>query len=151
MTTTISTTNRRTNGKQWLRARIGLLVSVLILLITAAGFYFSPIGQRYAADQLSQAAVSGVDRVVIEADSRLNHVYSPAVIQIEPGTTVTWAFSEVDEDGQPVPHNVVFDHVASPVQGTGEFSVTFDEPGTYTYVCTLHRFMEGRVDVVAAD
>mgnify|MGYP001047024852 CR=1 FL=1 len=81
------------------------------------------------------------------ADDTLNHVFAPAVTQIEPGTTITWHFRDVDEDGQLVAHNVVFDDQASPVQTTGAFSRTFTEPGTYQYVCTLHPFMEGAVIV----
>jgi plastocyanin len=45
------------------------------------------------------------------------------------------------------PHNVVFSDAASPEQATGTFRPTFDQPGTYTYVCTVHAFMEGVVIV----
>lgn len=118
-----------------------------LLLMAATAVYLSPIGQRWQANQTSAAPALGITEVDIVADTALNHVFAPAVIQVAAGSTVTWQFKDVDESGQPVFHNVVFSDEASPVQATGSFSRTFDQPGTYTYVCTLHAFMEGAVIV----
>lgn len=138
-------TPARLNRKQIGLYLIGSLLLVLVIL--AAGFFFSPVGQRWLANQTSAAPAVSVNQIEILADDALNHVFTPTVVQVEAGSTITWQFKEVDEEGQPVPHNVVFDDVASPVQATGTFSHTFAQPGSYRYVCTLHPFMEGMVIV----
>jgi plastocyanin len=69
--------------------------------------------------------------------------FDPKTIEIEAGQTVTWTnddnFSHtVRVDGQE-------DHEVS--QGES-VSITFDTPGTYHYVCTLHsKDMDGEVIV----
>jgi plastocyanin len=70
--------------------------------------------------------------------------FTPAAIQVPAGTTVTWHF----DDGN-VPHNVQGDGFKSPNLKKTTFQHRFDKPGTYTYVCTLHAGMTGRVVVVA--
>ena len=114
--------------------RIGMWSGLAIwvaLMIGALSFYFSPPGQRWAADQTAAPAAIGVNQIDVIGDDALNHIFAPAVTQVEVGTEITWHFKEVDEDGQPVSHNVVFDDEASPVLATGTFSKTFNEPGTY--------------------
>lgn len=67
----------------------------------------------------------------------------PPVVQVEPGTTITWLWT----DGH-VKHDVVGDDFDSGIQGKDfVFEVTFDEPGTYDYTCSLHHGMDGRIIV----
>jgi plastocyanin len=68
--------------------------------------------------------------------------FEPPAVQVAPGTTVTWHF----EDGT-VPHDVKAAGFASGVRKTGSFAHRFDRPGTYSYRCTLHADMAGRVIV----
>jgi plastocyanin len=69
--------------------------------------------------------------------------FEPKVIEVEAGETVTWTNDDnfthtVQVDGED-------DHK---VDRGDRVSVTFDEPGTYHYVCTLHRQdMDGEVIV----
>ena len=69
--------------------------------------------------------------------------FDPERIEIQAGQTVTWTNEDnfthtVQVDGQE-------DHK---VERGDNVSITFDEPGTYPYVCTLHRMdMEGEVIV----
>ncbi len=69
--------------------------------------------------------------------------FDPKVIEIEVGETVTWKNEDnfthtVEVDGQE-------DHK---VDRGDSVSIEFDEPGTYHYVCTLHRQdMDGEVIV----
>ena len=128
--------------------KVVLIALTLVAAITALSFIFSPPGQRYLANQTAAPVEADVNRVLVLADDALNHVFSPAVIQVEAGTTVTWEFADVDEDGAPVAHNVVFGDAASPVLTEGDYSRMFAEAGVYDYVCTLHAFMNGRVVVV---
>lgn len=73
--------------------------------------------------------------------------YSPASVTISPGDTVTWFF---DDAG--VAHNVIGIDAASrllhsPMISSGQFSQTFDDPGTYPYFCSVHPNMTGTVIV----
>lgn len=136
------------SGTNWRRTgAIGAGVLAAMLGLTALALLLSPIGQRWRANQTAAAPIVGAVEIDVLADDALNHIFAPAVTQVAAGTTVTWRFLDVDEDGQPVPHNVVFDDEASPVLTTGSYERTFTAPGIYPYVCTLHAFMEGSVVV----
>jgi plastocyanin len=69
--------------------------------------------------------------------------FAPEAIEVESGSTVTWTNNDnfthtVKVDGQD-------DHK---VDRGDSISITFDKPGTYHYVCTLHsQDMSGQVVV----
>ncbi|HWQ22787.1 MAG TPA: plastocyanin/azurin family copper-binding protein [Gaiellaceae bacterium] len=69
--------------------------------------------------------------------------FDPRTIEVEAGATVTWT----NEDN--FTHTVRVDGQEDHEVGRGEsVSLTFERPGTYHYVCTLHRQdMEGEVIV----
>jgi plastocyanin len=69
--------------------------------------------------------------------------FDPEAIEIDAGKAVTWT----NEDN--FTHTVQIDGREDQKVEPGEsVSETFDEPGTYHYVCTLHRKdMEGEVVV----
>lgn len=69
--------------------------------------------------------------------------FDPKTIEIEASQTVTWT----NEDN--FTHTVQVDGQEDHKVGRREsVSITFDEPGTYHYVCTLHRKdMDGEVIV----
>jgi plastocyanin len=71
--------------------------------------------------------------------------FKPKVLKVEAGTTVTWRFED-----QGISHDVKAEDgsFASEVTDSGTFEHTFDEPGTYPYVCTLHATqMKGTIEV----
>ena len=73
-----------------------------------------------------------------------NFTFSPSPLTVKVGTTVTW------ENRDDMPHSVVFPvtKVKSPAMDTdGSFKHTFDQPGTFEYVCGMHPFMHGQVVV----
>lgn len=78
-----------------------------------------------------------------EVEMVKSYRFEPKVIEIEAGDTVTWTNGDnfthtVQVDGQE-------DH---DVEQGDSVSITFDTPGTYEYVCTLHRQdMDGTVIV----
>lgn len=74
-----------------------------------------------------------------------DNVYLPAEVVIEVGDTVTWTWQ-----GRAA-HDVVGDGFETPLMVEGSFEHTFDTPGTYPYVCTVHPGMEATVYVVPAD
>lgn len=71
--------------------------------------------------------------------------FKPDKITVNVGDTVTWRFED-----QGISHDVVADDDSfeSDVKDSGTFRHTFDKPGTYTYLCTLHAAqMKGTVTV----
>lgn len=69
--------------------------------------------------------------------------FSPSTVTIRRGQTVTWKF----DDGS-TPHNVVAAHFrSSPTRNSGTYTVRFTRAGTYSYVCTIHPGMRGKVVV----
>jgi plastocyanin len=78
-----------------------------------------------------------------EVEMVKSYRFDPEVIEIKAGDTVTWTNEDnfthtVEVDGQE-------DHK---VEQGESFSITFDTPGTYHYVCTLHsQDMDGEVIV----
>lgn len=92
--------------------------------------------------------------------SIIGNSYHPKVIQIAPGTTVTWtneeAFTYLAGEYSGV-HNVAA--TSHPEESEGfvshlmvhgeQFSHTFEFEGTYDYMCTPHPYMQARVIVKA--
>jgi plastocyanin len=75
-----------------------------------------------------------------------NFTFSPQVLTVAPGTTVTWA----NEDD--TPHTVVANDKSfrSKAMDTDErYSMTFAKPGTYDYFCSLHPHMTAKIVVKA--
>ena len=71
-----------------------------------------------------------------------DNVFKPKTIEVGVGDTVTWRF-----EGQSA-HNVTFDDgEASDLMKDGEYERTFDDAGTFDYVCTVHPGMTGAVKV----
>jgi plastocyanin len=85
--------------------------------------------------------VTGVTEVAAK-----DNQFTPPVIQVPAGTTVTWTFKD-----RFVPHDVTADGWTSgEPQRSGTFAHTFDLPGTYPYRCALHDGMTGRVVVTGS-
>jgi plastocyanin len=80
--------------------------------------------------------------VLTNAVSVDNDFFSPANIQVTPGTTVTWSWVS-----GATTHNVSFTDGAggSGDKASGSFSRTFSAAGTFDYRCTLHGGMNGTV------
>jgi plastocyanin len=76
-----------------------------------------------------------------------NETFSPSAVTIPAGGTITWQFSGSR-------HNVMFQGTAVPPGGNipdqepgTSASRTFTTPGTYSYLCSRHGGMTGRVTV----
>ena len=73
-----------------------------------------------------------------------NFSFSPNPVTVPAGTTVRWT------NRDDIPHNVVADDKSfkSKVMDTDEtFSYTFSKSGTYTYFCSIHPKMTGKIVV----
>lgn len=123
---------RRRAARRW--AAAGLITALSVVLLAACG---SDRPDGPGTDPLASTTAT----VVIERSR-----FEPASVTVPPGTTVRW--TNLDP----------FDHTVTATGGPltydsgrfGEqetFEVTFTEPGTYAYVCTLHPTMRGTVTV----
>jgi plastocyanin len=112
------------------RARTLLAVSLAMVLVTLA---VVPSSHSVLAQSGATVEVQVVD-----------FAFEPAMVMIEPGTTVTWT------NAGDRPHTVTADDGSfdSGRLDPGEqFSFTFDQPGTFTYICGFHPEMQGSVMV----
>jgi plastocyanin len=72
--------------------------------------------------------------------------FTPQVLTVAPGTTVTW--TNADEDPHTVTANDKSFHSAA-LDTDDKYSFTFTKPGDYAYFCSLHPHMTGKVVVKA--
>ncbi len=90
--------------------------------------------------------------------SIIGNSYYPKIIQVAPGTKITWinedvfAFAEGEFSGI---HNVIVKEgpeiFYSPLLAHAEsYEYTITKPGEYTYMCAPHPYMEGKV-IVSGD
>lgn len=74
-----------------------------------------------------------------------NYVYAPDTVRVRAGSSVTWT------NNDSAPHTATDEgHAwdAGSIANGQSATVTFTTPGTYTYTCTLHPTMKGRIVVV---
>lgn len=116
---------------------------------------FAPTEKMAGAQARADRVVSfgpEVEQVFVEI---IGNSYYPKVIEIEPGTTVTWVNEDVftfmagEFSGV---HNAVATRgpelFATRMLGHAESdSFTFTKPGEYHYICTPHPYMVGRIIV----
>lgn len=96
-----------------------------------------------------QIDLTGEDTVDVDVGAGNGLEYDPAHITVDVGTTVVWEWT-----GQGGGHDVAAENgefESDLVDEAGHtFEHTFDDPGTYEYVCTPHQTsgMVGSVEVV---
>ncbi|MFG1249005.1 cupredoxin domain-containing protein [Xanthobacter flavus] len=89
------------------------------------------------------ATLAAAEDVTVSID---NFTFTPAEVTVTPGTTVTW----INNDD--IPHTVVDKKQAfrsKALDTEGKFSFTFTNAGDYSYFCSLHPHMVGKVIVKA--
>lgn len=108
----------------------------------AAGCSSNQTPPAPAATIAPQASTGGGTSITIK-----NFAFDPTQLTVKTGTVVTWENLDV------VPHIVVSD-TGSPTAflsdslSTGaSYKVTFTQPGTYTYHCSIHPSMKGAIIV----
>ena len=128
------------------------LISILTVTLAACGN--SSDSTQDAATATGPASVATValsptastEAVVVDVSQ---FKYSPAMLEITTGTTVTWTNTDqilhtVTTGTPDAPDGYIDGQM--PASGTS-FSFTFTEPGTYDYFCARHAFMTGTVVV----
>ena len=135
------------------------LVLTALLLLTACG---AQAGQSSAAPAghastptpmpsmpmpASTASAAPGPAVATDQVTISNFAFSPATITVKVGTTVTW--TNQDQDA----HTVSFrsgpdgEKTSQPLQMGDTYSFTFTKAGTVAYICSIHPFMKGTVEV----
>lgn len=120
--------------------KIVLLVIALVLVLAGGFVFFTQTrkedkGVQPSVSQPTPSTTAGT--IVIKSFS-----FSPAVLTVKSGTKVTW----VNED--PLLHDVVADTFRSENLEQGDrFEFTFNQAGTFDYICGLHPSMKGQVIV----
>lgn len=112
--------------KKFSRRNLGSLLLATFVLIAASA-------------QSPQAQTARKAEIKID-----NFAFGPGTLTVSPGTAVTWT------NRDDIPHSVVeinnlFHSPALDTNGT--YSFTFNQPGTYDYVCGLHPHMKGKIIV----
>src|SRR5262249_53912881 len=141
-----SSIRRWANGKQRLSrkgeekpmkrvVKVALTMSALVVGLAI------PVGLHIASAKGPSGVLAGASGAEIKID---NFSFTPATLTVQGGTQVTWT------NRDDIPHTVVSDDQAikSKALDTDEkFAFTFTEAGTYTYFCSLHPKMKGKVVV----
>jgi plastocyanin len=97
------------------------------------------------ATSAAAAEPTPTDPVATDSVAIKNFAFSPAMVTVKVGTTVTWTNGDQD------PHTTTAAGGAfkSPTLNTGDtFRYTFTKPGRHEYLCTIHPFMTATVVVI---
>ena len=115
------------------------LVLTAVTAIAAAAITAGCGGPATAGAAPAQDAPIATNTVSIQ-----NFAFSPAIVTIKAGTTITWTNRDQD------PHTVtaMSGPFHSSTLDTGQsFQHTFTIPGHFDYLCTIHPFMTATVVV----
>ncbi len=121
----------------------GTNVSVYIAPEATALPAASPVAATEAATAEATETAAAVAPQEVQVAIQ-DFAFSPQVLEIPVGTTVTWTNNDTSQ------------HTATANDGSfdsgvlaqgGTFSFTFDTPGTYDYICSLHPNMTGQIVV----
>ncbi len=84
----------------------------------------------------------GVSSNQANAVSIKNFAFNPAELAVKSGDTVTWT----NDDS--APHQIKSTAFNSDMLSTGQsFSFTFNQAGSYDYICSIHPSMAGKIIV----
>ncbi len=92
-----------------------------------------------------RAAARSVSVSILDGNSQSAYVFSPSSVTVSTGDTVNWTNNGAE------PHDVTGSGLASGLLQSGQgYSYTFTDAGDYSYICSIHPFMQGSVSVLAA-
>lgn len=130
---------RLSRTRQYRSGRARPIALGVIALCCGLAFRVDPGGLQLWATGVAQA--SEARDVTID-----NYAFSPGTLAVPLGTTVTWTNRDHDV------HTVTADDTAPTFKSAGldtgdSFSFTFNKAGTYSYHCSLHPHMTGKIVV----
>ncbi len=117
----------------------GMALCLLVSVLTVAFVAFSP-HSALAAGNASPTITKAVKITTVNGI----FAFMPKTLKIVHGTTVKWTNTTT------VTHTVTSDtglFNSGLIAPGGTFSFTFKRAGTFTYHCTIHPFMKGKIVV----
>ncbi|SES42992.1 cupredoxin domain-containing protein [Actinokineospora terrae] len=112
--------------------RVRLIAAALVLALTGCG-----------TDSASTPSAPATGDATVEIK---NFTFTPQQLTVVVGTTVTWKFTDTAK------HNVTASgksFASDDLSDGATFTHTFDKPGEYPYICSLHQYMTGTITVRA--
>ena len=130
---------RLSRTRQYRSGRARPIALGVIALCCGLAFRVDPGGLQLWATGVAQA--SEARDVTID-----NYTFSPGTLTVPVGTTVTWTNRDFEV------HTVTADDTPPTFKSAGldtddSFSFTFNKAGTYSYHCSLHPHMTGKIVV----
>ena len=124
------------------RSTRALLIAAVVAVALAGCGGGGDKEDKEAKSQSGKGSQSGDGAVKIA-----NFEFKPMKVVVKPGTKVTWTNDDSSihdiKDTSPL---------ATPVSASlskgDTFSITYGQPGTYSYECGIHPYMTGSVEVV---
>jgi plastocyanin len=118
-----------------------LTLGITVLGLAGCGGDDDPAGGDGDTTPAPAAESAGGTEVSIS-----DFTFQPGDLTVPAGSTVTWT----NEDGSP--HAIQDDSDLGADEGPSmdqgdTFQLTYDEPGTYTYLCGIHNYMTGTITV----
>jgi plastocyanin len=108
----------------------------------------APAGTTAAAAATSATKATTIAAATDTSVSIKNFAFAPTATTVTVGTTVRWK----NLDGEPhTVRSVDSSFRSDPLDQNDSYSVKFDKPGTYKYVCSIHPQMVGTIVVKAAN
>ncbi|HEX6382246.1 MAG TPA: cupredoxin domain-containing protein [Acidimicrobiia bacterium] len=121
-------------------ARSGGLIRSTVFAVAAvlAGAACGDGGEKQGGTPATPPGVASIQIV--------NFQFTPPNPTVKPGAKVTWT------NGDTAVHSVMdTSPLATPVSPDmakdATFSITYGQPGSYTYICGIHQYMTGSVTV----
>ena len=123
-----------------------MLVVAVVIALGSLGVILFTGDETASTSSSSSAATSGEGAGGATMVSIKDFAFDPDPIEVDAGTKIEW----VNDDS--VNHTATSDDGSAfdtGNLGSGQTSkaVTLDKPGTYTYVCEVHPYMHGTVEV----
>jgi plastocyanin len=132
---------------------IGIAVVGLSLLLTFSGCGDDgdPNASSTSTSMPSAAAAPAASAKPSEVPSPgavtiRQFAFNPSPVTVPPGGTVTW--TNDDDTAHSISDTSPMATPVSKALNKGDtFSITYPKPGTYPYVCGIHNYMQGSVEV----
>lgn len=127
--------------------RATVLATATVLAMAACGGGGGGGGDKAADKDAKPAANHGP--LSGEAPVRIgNFEFKPKTVTVKAGTKVTWTNDDSSihdiKDTSPLATPI-----SDPLSKGDTFSITYAQPGSYNYVCGIHPYMTGVVEVVS--
>lgn len=122
------------------------ILIVIFTIVIVGGIYLLSKGYSTPTQQSAQTTqpTSQVSQPIVSSDTVTikDFIFSPNSLTVKKGTKVTW----INEDS--VVHDVKADTFKSDSLNKGDkYKFTFNEKGTFDYICGIHPSMTGKIVV----